>query len=403
MRLSAVLPGVLLTLLAACGELTDPGPAPIALALGAGTFHACSLTEDGSLRCWGRNDLGQLARHPAEESCELQGLVFGCSTSPAPSAQPGPFTTITLGDFHACALDTEGAAYCWGSNNVGQLGADATDDCGSPFRSGTCSPAPIRAAAPLRFDHIDAGPFHTCGIATDGATYCWGNNSRGQLGVPRDSGLTRTRPARVQGDQRFVSLALGTIHSCAIDTQGQAYCWGSNLDGRLGTQVDTLCNFVQCSSVPVPVDAAVRFSAIAAGDAHTCALSTDQHAFCWGVNLLGQSGIGSWPHADRPTEVIGGFRFSHITAGDQHTCAVNTAARVYCWGFDLTDQLGTGIDHFIDVVDYPFPVDSDLDFVSIAAGVDFTCAATADGELRCWGADWAGQLGNGPAGDRPTP
>lgn len=132
------------------------------IALDAGDSFVCGITADGPTYCWGANEAGQLGN----------GAVGGFSADPVQVAGGHAFTQLDLGGTHACALDADGAAFCWGDGAYGRLGrADQATE-----------PAPVAVETELAFRSVSAGGFHTCGIATDGSTYCWGLNADGQLG-----------------------------------------------------------------------------------------------------------------------------------------------------------------------------------------------------------------------------
>jgi hypothetical protein len=150
------------------------------------------------------------------------------------------FTSITAGDQFTCATASDGAAYCWGRNNDGQLGDGTTLDRRSPSRVQT-GPGPKVAK-------VAAGRTHTCAILEDSSTRCWGRNDQGQLGDGSTS--SSLVPVAVAGDvegRPAANLAVGTNHTCVEVDQGIAYCWGANESGQLGNGT------TQASSVPVLV------------------------------------------------------------------------------------------------------------------------------------------------------
>lgn len=153
--------------------------------LAAGGLHACGITSSGEIRCWGENRSGQLGAAATLDS----------SAAPQPAAGGLTFTAVAAGSHSTCAIAADGAAYCWGANDAGQLGAPSSDSCnGTP-----CSRTPIPVAGGLRFTEISVGDLHACGLSVDGLAYCWGRNDRGQLG---DGTLVdRAAPVRVMGQR----------------------------------------------------------------------------------------------------------------------------------------------------------------------------------------------------------
>lgn len=179
----------------------------------AGQRWACGLTSAGAAYCWGYNQLGALGGGTGEYS-----------ESAVPVSGGHVFTSISLGSGHACGLTTSGKAYCWGRNHYNQVGtttAPAVVD------------APIASAPALTFTKLVATAWSTCGVATDGRIYCWGENTSGQLGSETPYSTSQT-PVPVFGTQRYADVVLGNMHGCGLTTSGAVYCWGANSGGALG-------------------------------------------------------------------------------------------------------------------------------------------------------------------------
>jgi alpha-tubulin suppressor-like RCC1 family protein len=162
-----------------------------------GIAHSCAITADGAAYCWGRGESGQLGIAPPATSCDIDGISFPCSQVPIKVDSDLTLTQITAGGAHSCALAGDGTALCWGSNLYGQPGDDSTGD--------RTSPVPVQTV--VKFESIDAGAEHTCALTQDGAEYCWGLNARGQLGD--NSTLMRSVPVAVAGGHTFQSIVAG--------------------------------------------------------------------------------------------------------------------------------------------------------------------------------------------------
>lgn len=301
--------------------------------------HTCALTTDGAAYCWGWNGYGQLGDgSTTDQSVPIAvtgGRAFSsvvargartCGLTPSGAAfcwggQPllqsdRSFVALAAGGYHDCGLTTGGAAYCWGENYSGQLGNGRSgslyaNDAG--FVSGG-----------LSFVTLTAGTYHTCGLVTTGAAYCWGDNLYGALGIGSTMDSSDV-PVPVSGGRKFVALEAGYYHTCALTDAGAAYCWGEFFGAEA-----------------VLASGGLSFVALTAGEYHTCALTAEGAAYCWGRNARGQLGDGSNTDAAVPVAVTGGLTFGSLSAGKAHTCGVTTTGIVYCWGANTFGQLGNG-------------------------------------------------------------
>ncbi len=357
----------------------DSGVAAIA----AGNSHTCALTTAGAVLCWGFNGSGQLG----------DGSTTQRTTPVAVSGLGSGVAAIAAGRHHSCALTTAGAVQCWGNNNSGQLGDGSTMGRSTPV---AVSGLDSGVAA------ITAGSQHSCARTTAGAVRCWGSNFNGQLG----NGTTTdsTTPVAVSGlDSGVAAIAAGhNVHTCALTTAGAVRCWGWNVYGQLGD------GSTMGRSTPVAVSSlGSGVATIVAGTSHSCARTTAGAAHCWGDNFFGQLGDGSTTHRTTPVAVSGlGAGVAAIAAGDTHSCALTTAGAVLCWGFNGSGQLGDD-----STTQRTTPVDVKgvggsgtlSDVAAIAAGTSHTCALTTAGAVHCWGNNSYGQLGDGSTTPRTTP
>lgn len=376
--------------LLALGAIQTAQADPTVTQVVAGGMHSCALTTDGAVRCWGDNRFGQLGS-TANSGTE--------SPNPSPLAVQGldnNVVAITAGGSHTCALTMAGAVRCWGLNNYGQLG--------SITNSGAYTPNPI----PLNVQGLNdgivaiaAGRHNTCALTSGGTVRCWGWNYYGQIGGTANNGTGEANPVPfdVQGlHSGAVAIAVGSGQTCALTTTAEVRCWGSNSSGELGTTVNSGTFNPNPSPLEVQgLDSGV--TAIAAGDAHTCALTATGEVRCWGGNYSGQLGnLANYetnnPNAT-PLEVQGiGGEVVAITAGAKHTCAQSTVGPpVRCWGYNHYGQLGATTDGTTS----PTPLnvqELDGDLSAIAANGLHTCALSTSGALRCWGYNLYGQLGS---------
>jgi alpha-tubulin suppressor-like RCC1 family protein len=242
---------------------------------------------------------------------------------------------------------------------------------------------------------IASGWAHTCAIVGAGAVKCWGTNVNGALGDGTTS--DRSTPVDVVGLQGGVTaLAVGSAHTCALTAAGGVKCWGFNGSGELGdgTHVQRL----------VPVDVVGLHDgviAIAAGDDHTCAVTSTGRVMCWGYNFWGQLGDGTQQSRSSPVllESIAGV--DAITAGFDFTCALG-AGSVACWGSNAYGQIGDGNGSGTRLDPSPV-VGLEAGVRSIDASAQHTCATMANNAVKCWGMNLSGELGDGTTLPRSTP
>ena len=374
--------------------LTDPVTAPLAWRqVNAGMTHTCGVTTTNQAFCWGTNFFGEAGSPSGENDVGVLRV---------PTAVVGglKFTQVRAGQFYSCGITVDQLAYCWGANNYGQLGNGA--------KTLLSTPAPVAVAGNHHFVTVRPGRWHTCALTPEGAAFCWGRNAFGELG---DGTTINSRtPVAVQaGGLSFgAGLSAGGEHTCAISGAGKAYCWGRNSRGQLG--VGTIGGTDGHSTTPVPVLGGLTVRQISAGLRHTCAVTTTNVAYCWGWNVTGQLGNGRFGSRSRPTPVLGGLRFAGVSAGATSSCAVTTTDRAYCWGSNGYDQLGIGTE---DGTNQPAPVAvaGGLPLHNVSVGMGFSpagthaCGVTAAHLAYCWGQDFHGELGDdGAAGDAsPVP
>jgi len=310
---------------------------------------------------------------------------FGCggdTESPVEPAAVSPttaaattaleFREISASFHHTCGLTTDGRAYCWGN------GADSSVHL-----------SPVAVPGELLFRQISAGLDYTCGVAMDYLVYCWGStNGAGQLG---DGTTTpHSKPALVSGGHRFQQVDAGMSHTCAVSYHdGPIYCWGYNGRGQIG---DGTTSISSPRLTPVQVASTLLFKRVATGAGHTCAVTTDNWAYCWGNNDLGQLGdSSSAPFRARPVRVAGNRHFRLISAGMEHNCAVTPEGRAFCWGHGLDGQLGNG-KRYLSF--WPRAVAGGLSFQQLTSGSWFNCGVTTAFQAYCWGMGGTGQLGD---------
>lgn len=312
------------------------------------------------------------------------------------AAPPGVmFTQVVPGANHTCGVTAAGGGYCWGSNDFGKLG-DGTQ---------TNRLTPVQVAAPMGENAAQFAPGgrHTCGITVAQVAYCWGENSDSQLGGGSFLDQFTPFPVTAPAGVTFRQVATGAFHSCGVTPQGAAYCWGSNGEGQLGDGVTFLTrNWAELVAAP----AGVTFVEVATGREHSCGLTTAGTAYCWGDNRVGQLGDGT-AASRRLTPVLvavpNGVTFTQITTGTGHACGLTPAGEAYCWGSNAYGQLGDGTTT-TRLTPVRVAVPNGVTFVQITATSGaHTCGLTPAGAAYCWGDNRFGQLGDGTVTLRLTP
>jgi len=344
--------------------------------------HTCGVTTAGAIYCWGSNSRGQIGDNSGIDQH-------------APALVQAPagvlFQAVSAGGQHTCAVTTTGDAYCWGRNEFGRLG----DGTGTDRRT----PVLVAAPAGVTFTSVSAGAAHSCGLAAPGGVaYCWGGNSFGQLGD--NSGTDQPSPVLVQAPAgvTFTAVTTGFFHSCGLATSGAVYCWGDNGSGELGDNTSV--------AKPTPVQAnapaGVTFATLDAGYYHTCAVTPTGAAYCWGANGSGQLGDNTAIGKPVPTAVQGGLQFALVSGGTDHTCGVTTTGIGYCWGFNGDGEIGdnTTLNSLT-----PKAIAGSLSLSIPAAGLGHSCAVTTGPSAMayCWGFNGQGELGDGTTTQRFVP
>jgi alpha-tubulin suppressor-like RCC1 family protein len=311
----------------------------------------------------------------------------------SPAGELTGITAVAGGRGHTCAIGSGGQVFCWGNNEFGQLGDGTT----------TRRLHPVAVKGLTGATAIRIGGDHSCAIVAKGEVRCWGSNTSGQLG----DGTTTNRPtpAPVQGLTGVTAIAVGRVHGCAL-VSGELRCWGGNMRGQIGDGTTTQ------RPAPVAIKGLPPITAVEAGDAfHTCALAATGSTFCWGWNQYGQSGGGKQNDPfdqnrsiHTPTAIEGVANAIAISvAGAGNSCALIRGGQVRCWGWNNFGQLGNGITPLGNMTSPERPHSATpvtvqgLSAVAItgASGTGHVCAITSDRRVQCWGHNGLGQRGDG--------
>ncbi len=242
-------------------------------------FHNCWIAEDSSLWCWGENDEGQLG----------QGDRNNNYLSPTQVETATDWLIIATGQGHTCGIRQPGTLWCWGRNTDGELGM------------GTGAPAQLRVPTQTGVDndwvHIAAGQQHTCGIRKPGTLWCWGRGSSSQLGIAGKPSPVRT-PTKIGNANNWADVAVNTLHTCGVQTDGTLWCWGRGVEGQLGLAI------AQETEIPTQVGSDTDWATVSTGRFHSCATKDSGTIWCTGPNANGQLGTGDMDSREQFTEVV---------------------------------------------------------------------------------------------------
>ncbi len=346
--------------------------------ISTGENHTCAILDDDSLSCWGDNDYGQLGDNSTTDRRAPTSISLGTNTAKFISAR----------NRHTCAILDDDSLSCWGYNGAGQLGDGTTVDKDEPTAVNLGS-----NTAKV----VSVGKNHTCAVLDDDSLSCWGDNGFGQLG---DGSTTdRSSPIAVMlGSGRSVrTISVGRDHVCATLDNSALKCWGSNSFGQLGYGAPVY------RDVPTAVDLGTATAkATGVGNNHTCVILDDDSLSCWGNNQSGQLGNGNTSNSDDPVAVnLGVLTAKQVSVGNAHTCAVLSDDTLSCWGNNEHGQLG---DNTLAGKSVPTAINLSGNTVKmLSTGAFHTCVILNDDSLSCWGSNESGQLGDNSTDDRPAP
>ena len=313
----------------------------------SGQEHACAVRSDGAIACWGSNDRNQ---------------------ADPPS---GEFLAVSAGALHTCAVKTDNTLACWGTSRDGQINPAASN-------RGDVSND--------KFLAVSAGGGHTCAIKTDNTLACWGQNLTGAAN-PTSS------LQGVSQDTRFLAVSAGDVHTCAIKTDNTLACWGGHNYYSIAIGILVEVNYGQSSPTEStleqggPISKNTRFLAVSAGAFHTCGIKTDNTLACWGRSRNVQS-IPARSRSEQGGPISKNTRFLAVGAGLQHSCGIRIDGTAACWGNDL---VGNDVIFFAQPTKSQSsqggPVSKNTRFLAVSTGDYHSCGIRIDGTAACWGAE----------------
>lgn len=339
-------------------------------ALSAGDVSTCAVLANKTVKCWGRNNEGQLGNDSTMDSVRPVA-VMGLTTA----------TQVSVGYEHACARLEDGTARCWGSNSTGQLGNNST----------TRSLVPVTVMGLSNVASIHAGVYISCARLTDGTVSCWGRGGDTGNGIVANTLV----PVAVQNLANVTQLSIapnsGTatpVHVCGVRGDGTAFCWGANEDGQCGDGTQN------SARRPVNVMGITDALEISAGGTHACARRTSG-LFCWGT--APQIGDGTVERKFVPTRVMTTETVDQLEVGGSFSLARTPAKGLICWGQNGRGGCGDAAAFTPGGPSYSSPITSrQTDVAFFSSGDAHACAYVAATQVTwCWGSNDYGEIGYG--------
>jgi alpha-tubulin suppressor-like RCC1 family protein len=406
------------------------GPARPAKVVGAGEYHTCAVRDDGKLKCWGYNSLGQLGigntntmgDAPNEMGADLPFVDLGTGRTAK---------SVCGGNHHSCAILYYGKFKCWGDGSFGQLGGvngtigDGVGEMGDNL-------AYSEVGTGRTVQTITCGPVHTCALLDNGDVKCWGGygNAYGEIGsgIQASIGLNKFEMgdalARVQLDGKVTVLSSSRYHNCVLLDTGKVKCWGENTQGQLGlgdkTNRGNASNQMGANLPALDLGTNRTAKAVVATMGGGCAILDNDTVKCWGIGGSGALGLGDTAtHGDMagqmgdnlPAIDLGTGRHAVALEGG---CAILDNQQLKCWGENGGGLLGLGVLSSDSRGDMPNEMGDHLPAVDVGTGrtvvglshgEQHVCVVLDDKNVKCWGDNQLGQLGRGDTtftwGDRP--
>ena len=381
-----------------------------------GASHSCVLFTEGNVKCWGRNNFGEVGNGLIGEGDGFQ------VNSPVKVNGITDAKDISAGTYHTCALLKSNKVICWGAAGSGRLGF--TPPVTNPVT--TAIPSPLQSqyvnglSGSIPLKAIYSGGDFNCVLLEDGSEIkCWGLNGSGGaaasglggwLGIgsstaDTDTATTVTALDNVLLGRKIVDLAAGNRHICAIlSNSGSVYCWGNNNYAQLGVGTVTTPTVISLptGSTPTVLNGA---TAISTKLFHTCAVVSD-HVQCWGKNANAQSGAPVSATVNSPLEIRKSdvdsptseyLNIDNVKVGSAHSCATTKTGEITCWGSSTSGKLGIG-DGVVQRhnASPPIALSQTVSSQFMGSGEIHNCAYFGPAKgFYCWGDNTWGQLGIG--------
>ncbi len=331
-------------------------------------------------------------------SCNVGGVVaINNSDNDAPqnssalllseSEESNIFISLQSALSSFCALKKNGDVYCWGKGGSGLLGNESTVN----------SALPVKVSKPdnVVFKSLIGFNQNFCAIDSNGQVYCWGGGGNGQIG--NGGNLNVSKPTRVSMPVAATSLSIGASTICAIGTDKNAYCWGSGDRGQIGNSTNKDTNTPTLVSMPSLKEKFTAINLAYYGDGFVCALGDKGNIYCWGNGSHGEIGNGFNYNESIPVQIKipSGVSFKYLAQGmGNGQCALDTNGIMYCWGYNAHGEGGNGSKTNTNTPTKAKMPSSGESFSVIGSSVNTACAVSNLKNLYCWGYGENGEVGN---------
>ena len=269
------------------------------MSVNVGGYFTTAVDSEGNLYTWGLNSHNELG-----DGTDVDKTTPVKINGKGDIPENAKIMSVGAGEFHSAAIDSEGNLYTWGENSAGKLG-DGTDvDKATPVKINGKGDIPENA----KIISVSAGEYHTIAIDSEGNLYTWGNNNSGQLGDGTET--NRKVPVKINGkgdipkNAKITSVGAGEFHSAAIDSEGNLYTWGRNDSGQLGDGTNVK------KATPVKINGKgsisenTKIMSVSAGNYHTAVIDSEGNLYSWGSNSWGELCDGSSKNSFTPVEAI---------------------------------------------------------------------------------------------------
>lgn len=403
-------------------NVTNQRPGPVSTVTDFTTIHlshmyayACGATKSGKGYCWGQ----------AEQNGNYgDGGTTGAHNTPEQISNITDFVDVQLVNTHGCGIRASGEVWCWGNDSFGKLGngSSVTVDQTVPVKADTINDA-------IQLNVMKSG---TCVLRASGEVWCWGSDSNGKIG--NGPAVTANKESPVQSNINNIvyltghydgiyaimdpsvvppkmtangtgKLSTDILHTCAIDDDGTAWCWGQDGSGQLGNGATA-----GLQAAPSAVSDTGPWMQIATGDASivgsTCGIKFDSKLWCWGSDGNGQIGNGATTTTDQVSPVVVNSDWVSIEGGTYNFCGIKKDGKGYCWGLQSRGAVGNGVTAGNATSPAMLSIGAGGGiWKKLAVGSSYACGILENDTAWCWGVDDQGQLGNGSGvtGDKTTP